>query len=100
MRKEYEKGKRRKGRGERNQVWRKGTGQRIERKESLKMKDCIVKKKVRKVKTRKEKHKRKSTKGNTQKVKHKRKSHKGKNNPSWLLLFVPVFIKIWISKTR
>lgn len=57
------------------------------------MKDCIVKKKVRKVKTRKEKHKRKSTKGNTQKVKHKRKSHKGKNNPSWLLLFVPVFIK-------
>lgn len=61
------------------------------------MKDCIVKKKVRKVKTRKEKHKRKSTKGNTQKVKHKRKSHKGKNNPSWLLLFVPVFIKI--SKT-
>ena len=60
----------------------------------MKMKDCIVKKKVRKVKTRKEKHKRKSTKGNTQKVKHKRKSHKGKNNPSWLLLFVPVFIKI------
>ena len=58
------------------------------------MTECIVKKKVRKVKTRKEKHKRKSTKGNTQKVKHKRKSHKGKNNPSWLLLFVPVFIKI------
>ena len=33
-------------------------------------------------------------KGRTQKVNHKRKSHKGKNNPSWLLLFVPVFIKI------
>lgn len=61
---ENEKGKRWKGWGERSQVWRKGTGQRIERKESLKMKDCIIKKKVRKV--------------NTQKVKHKRKSHKGK----------------------
>lgn len=39
-------------------------------------------------------NKEKIRKGNTQKVKHKRKSHKGKNNPSWLLLFVPVFIKI------
>lgn len=46
------------------------------------------------VKMRKGKAERKHTKGNTQKVNHKRKSHKGKNNPSWLLLFVPVFIKI------
>lgn len=59
------KGKRWKGRDEWSQVWRKGTGQRIDRKESLKMKDCIVKKKVRKVKTQKEKHKRKHTKGKT-----------------------------------
>lgn len=44
--------------------------------------------------TQKEDHKRKNSKGKTQKEEHKRKSHKGKNNPSWLLLFVPVFIKI------
>lgn len=50
--------------------------------------------KKQKGKSRKETHKRKHTKGKTQKVNHKRKSHKGKNNPSWLLLFVPVFIKI------
>lgn len=50
--------------------------------------------KKQKGKIRKEKSERKHTKGNTQKVNHKRKSHKGKNNPSWLLLFVPVFIKI------
>ena len=46
------------------------------------------------VKMRKGKAERKKQKGKTQKVNHKRKSHKGKNNPSWLLLFVPVFIKI------
>ena len=46
------------------------------------------------VKMRKGKAEREKQKGNTQKENHKRKSHKGKNNPSWLLLFVPVFIKI------
>lgn len=67
MRKEYEKGKRWKGRGERSQVWRKGTWQRIDRKESLKMKDCIVKKKLEK-----ETHESKNTKGKAQKETHKR----------------------------
>ena len=47
------------------------------------MKDCIIKKKVRKGKTQKEKHKRKATKEKATK----------ENYPSWLLLFVPVFIK-------
>lgn len=42
------------------------------------MKDCIIKKKVRKGKTQKETHKRKTTKGKTQKVKHKRKNIKEK----------------------
>lgn len=49
------------------------------------MKDCIIKKKVRKGKTQKETHKRKNI---------IEKATKEKNNPSWLLLFVPVFIKI------
>lgn len=54
--------------------------------EGLKMKEWMMEK-LEKEKLEKEK----ATKG---KIYTKRKSHKGKNNPSWLLLFVPVFIKI------
>lgn len=59
--------------------------------EGLKMKEWMMEK-LEKEKFEKEKlEKEKATKG---KIYTKRKSHKGKNNPSWLLLFVPVFIKI------
>lgn len=93
MRKENEKGTRWKGRGERSQVWRKGTGQRIERKESLKMKDCIIKKKVRKGKTQKEKHKRKATKGKPQKKKPQKKKPQRKKQSFVAFIICACFYK-------
>ena len=67
------------------------------------MKEWIMEK-FEKEKTQRKKLKGKSHKGkNTKEKATKEKATKEKatkeNNPSWLLIFVPVFIKILISKT-
>lgn len=46
-----------------------------------------------KVKDGKEENKAKLEDERMMEIKVEKKSHKGKNNPSWLLIFVPVLIK-------
>lgn len=75
--------------GERNSIKEKVKGIEGREDERVKMRKGKAERKKQKGNTQKETHKRKNTKGKPQKKKPQRK-----NNPSWLLLFVPVFIKI------
>ena len=62
------------------------------------MKEWIMEK-FEKEKTQRKKLKGKSHKGKNTKEKATKEKATKENNPSWLLIFVPVFIKILISKT-